>query len=234
MIKKIFKNLQGLTLIEIIIAVFIVGVITTIFAFSIRTDEDQKLDLAADQLASDIRFARNLAVSRTATDFGDGNGLVYPAGGYVMEFWGESKFYFIYADNGRTGPGYHYIDTGNGVDKKIKKVFLPDSNWWLGDASKAPVDDQFVRITFLTESKITTTLLASSTNSAFGYAVQIINPKGGLYPATAYMQSIKVAEDKNDGTMVTNIGSPTPGAVKWPKYPNNPQENIPVGMGGPK
>jgi prepilin-type N-terminal cleavage/methylation domain-containing protein len=226
MIKKFIKNKSGLTLIEIIVVIFIVGVITTVFVYGIRIDDDQKLDLAADQLVADIRHARNLAVSRTVVDFEDGNDPVYPPGGYVMEFWPSDYFYFIYAEKG-TGPGYHV-----GIDKKIKKVYLPDSDWWFNDANNDdPHEPDFIRVTFFPENKITTSLSASSTNSDFGYGIQITNPKGQSHLLRGYKQVIKMAEDSNDGTITLNIGLPTPGSIKWPKY--RPVEMVPPvgGMG---
>lgn len=225
MTKKISKNIQGLTLIEIVIAIFIIAIITTVFVFSVRANEDEKLDLAAEQLVSDIRFARNLAISRTVTDFEDGNGPVYPPGGYVMEAWSEDYFYFIYAEK-NTDLGYH-----DGVDKKIKKVYLPDSDWYLNDANNDyPKEADFFRMTFLPENKITTSLSASSTNSNFGYGIQITNPKGQSHLVRGYKQVIKVAEDANDGTITLNIGSPVPGSIKWPKYPPVEHDPIPVGI----
>ncbi len=99
MIKKILKNKQGFTFMELLIVVAIIAIITTIFVVNIRNNDDKKLALAADELASNIRFARNLALSRTAHDFEDGNGPVYPANGYGVDFrpasGGLAAFYFI-------------------------------------------------------------------------------------------------------------------------------------------
>ena len=110
----------------------------------------------------------------------------------------------------------------------IKKVPLENADWWFTDSNEPITDGQSFRVIFLTENKMTTTLTPDSTT---GYALQVVNPKGGVYNAKAYIQRIKVAEDSSDGTIVPSIGLPISDTFDWPKYPNQNQ-GVPIGVGG--
>jgi prepilin-type N-terminal cleavage/methylation domain-containing protein len=222
MTNNILKNKQGFTFMELLIVVAIIAVITTIFVVNIRNNDDKKLALAADELASDIRFARNLALSRTAYDFEDGNGPVYPVNGYGVDFrpasGGLAAFYFIYADK---GPTFGY-NTPEG-DQDMKRIYLEDTAWQFNDVNKEPwVSTQSFRFNFVIEDEITTNLSASANQD---YAIQVANPKGG-YPNVGYAGVIQIAEGMSDGMIKASIGNPSYNDIDWVK-PDVEEDPIP-------
>ncbi len=223
MIKKIITNKQGFTFIELMLVVVIMSIITTIFVINIRDNDDKRVAQATDQLASDIRFARNLALSRTAHDFEDGNGPVYPANGYGVDFrpasGGLAAFYFIYADK---GPTFGY-NTPEG-DQDIKRIYLEDTDWQFNDVNNEPwLSTQSFRFNFVIEDEIDTTLSASADQE---YAIQIVNPKGG-YPNNGYAGVIQVAEGMSDGMIKASLGTPNYQEIDWDKPVGQNEDPIP-------
>lgn len=115
-----FKDKRGTTLVEIIVSVAIIGVLSSIFLVNIRLNDKDRLIVAAEQLAADLRQIRNMAFSRTIYDM---NGtLEYPPGGYglVVEE-GNSNTYKIFAENSYNN-GYQADE-----DELIKEIILDDT-----------------------------------------------------------------------------------------------------------
>ncbi len=134
------KDKQGVTLIEIVVSVTIMGILSSVFLVNIRTTDRERLTIAAEQLAADLRQIRNRAISRTIYDMDDA--LEYPSGGYGLAVVsGKNYAYKLFADNGVT-PGYQ-----DGVDELIKEIVL-DNSFVIG------VNSTYFFITFLTEHNI--------------------------------------------------------------------------------
>ena len=134
------KDKQGVTLIEIVISVTIMGILSSIFLVNIRTTDRERLTIAAEQLAADLRQIRNKAISRTIYDMN--SVLEYPSGGYGLAvISGKDYAYKLFADNGQN------IDYQDGVDELIKEIVLDDS-------FEIEVSGSHFFVTFLTEHNI--------------------------------------------------------------------------------
>lgn len=210
------------------LVVAIVGVITTVFFVNIRNDDDKKVALAADRLVSDIRYTRNLALSRKTHDFNDGNGSVYPTNGYGVDFKDmtspTASYYTIYADK---GPSFGYQD-GEG-DQIIDQVYLEEKDWQLDDANNEPyLNFGVFYFNFVIEDEITTSLIPNNNQE---YIIQIANPKGG-FPNDGYAGVIKIAEAMSDGTIKANIGNPVYVEIEWESEKPGEEDPIPEEGGG--
>jgi prepilin-type N-terminal cleavage/methylation domain-containing protein len=119
--KKYFKlqitNYQnGFTLVELLVSVFIIAMITGIFLVNYHSsDERQKLIMAVQQAASDIRLAQSYALG--AKKF---NGSI-PAGGWGFHAWKwPGSSYEIFADE--DGDKNYLSESA----EMYKKIILPD------------------------------------------------------------------------------------------------------------
>ena len=114
------KNQLGTTLIELLVAIAIIGIMSGIFVAQISLTDGEELNLVTERVAADLKQIRNLATSRVINE-----NNVYPAGGYGIYFQdydgtGDSAYYILYADSG--APGYQSAD-----DVIISKYILPDA-----------------------------------------------------------------------------------------------------------
>ncbi len=92
------RDTRGTTLVEILVSVAIIGILSSVFFVNVRSSDREILMSHAEQLASDLRQVRNLAISRTIYDME--SGLKYPNGGYGIDVDTDNKFkYKIFAEN---------------------------------------------------------------------------------------------------------------------------------------
>src|SRR3989339_760540 len=75
------KNQLGTTLIELLVAIAIIGIMSGIFVAQISLTDGEELNLVTERVAADLKQIRNLATSR-----GINENNVYPAGGYGIYF----------------------------------------------------------------------------------------------------------------------------------------------------
>lgn len=135
---------KGTTLMEILVSVAIIGILSSVFLVNIRTTDREKLTIAAEQLAADLRQIRNMAFSRSVYDM---NGILkYPQGGYGIAKSDDTS-YLIYADK---ESGYYYNE---GEDELIKKVNFDNIN--ISSSSGSP--DSFY-FNFIKDHEIDTNL----------------------------------------------------------------------------
>ncbi|MCB9802851.1 type II secretion system protein [Candidatus Nomurabacteria bacterium] len=94
------RNHLGTTLIELLVAVAIIGIMTSIFVVQVRLSDAEKLHQATEQTAADLKQLRNLTISRVINENNS-----FPIGGYGIFFDDASSpsSYTIYADNGHAG-----------------------------------------------------------------------------------------------------------------------------------
>lgn len=84
---------KGFTLVELLVAITIFGVITTIVVVNFRTGQKQDfLDLSADKLVNNIKRAQTAAIT------GELVGGEVPAGGFGLHFASGENFYIYFAD----------------------------------------------------------------------------------------------------------------------------------------
>ncbi|MDP2812798.1 MAG: prepilin-type N-terminal cleavage/methylation domain-containing protein [bacterium] len=181
MLKKIYQNRAGLTLMEILIAIAIISIMSSFFIISIsKTDLEAEIVIENEKLMADIRYARNLAMSRTVHDFGAG--AQYPAGGYGIYFEDlatANAKYIIFADAGTAGL--------TNEDYKIKETILSNSAIELNDYV---ADKSNFYFTFVTENQVNTNMAVSLRNT---YQVEMLN-KGPGSPTDGYRSVINIGE----------------------------------------
>lgn len=192
MLKKNYKNRKGFTLIEILIAIAIISIISSFFIISIsNNDINDEITIETEKLMADIRYARNLATSRTVHDFGSGE--EYPAGGYGIYFEDLSASnarYIVFADVGIDGTDAGSSAEGYDADRDfiVKETILSNSAIELNDYVS---DKSSFYFTFITENQVDTNM---SYNPAIGkYYAELLN-RGSGYPATGYRSIINVGE----------------------------------------
>lgn len=195
MINKIFKNQKGLTFIELMVAIAIIGIISAIFVFYIKGTDRERVEMVTEQIAADAKYVRNLATSRTTYDFGDGNGPVFPPGGYGIEFNdfdnGNPAEYFVFVDKAIDGDdlGAYKADYDPLIDGLIKHVILDDADLRLDDTSGTKT---YFYFTFLEENKVATNMTSYTVDNG-KYNMAILDPGPG-YPAKGYKGIISLGE----------------------------------------
>lgn len=193
MIKQKNKNHHGVTLIELMMAIAVIAIISSVFVFYIRGTDRERVERVTEQIAADARYIRNLATSRTTYDFGDGN-PVFPPGGYGIEFVdfnnGSPAEYFVFADRAEDGIdlGGSPADYDEDKDGLIKHVVLDNADIRIDDAVGATAIFYF---NFLEENKVQTNILSPGT--ADTYAVIVLDPGPG-YPVNGYRGTVNLGE----------------------------------------
>jgi prepilin-type N-terminal cleavage/methylation domain-containing protein len=168
---RFLKNNQfGVTMIELLIAIAIIGIMTSIAVVRISLTDDEVLRQATEQTAADLKQIRNLAASRVINENSQ-----YPEGGYGIFFQDkmldDPAYYVLFADNGHEGfqdytcridPGSCPSTCSGYCDADID-TFVPDSiikkhiyNEDLEISMHGLTNDHFF-YTFQTEHTATTT-----------------------------------------------------------------------------
>jgi len=198
MLKKIFSNQQGFTMIELMIVVVVTVIISVVTVRYIRNDDIRaELNSTSDKLMSDIRYIRNLAATRTAYDFnntpGNTSDDVFPTNGYGIIF-NSAHRYFILVDRGAPG-----LTSGDGLINPVdinSAITLDDYN----PASTVP----YPYFTFKSDKELYTNLVASAEGK---YQIELdYNP---AYPEDGYNSVITVGEDSDDGSILVALGRVT-------------------------
>ena len=179
--KKNYKNRAGFTLMEVLIAIAIISIMSSFFIISIsKNDLEAEIVIENEKLMADIRYARNLAMSRTVHDFGTGE--QYPAGGYGIYFEDlstASAKYIVFADAGTLGFANE--------DYVIKETIISNSAIELNDYI---ADRSNFYFTFVTENQVNTNMALSVRNT---YEVEMLN-RGPGYPTSGYRSVINIGE----------------------------------------
>jgi len=150
---------KGTTLIEILVSVAIIGIMSSIFLVNIRTTDRERLTIAAEQLAADLRQIRNMSASRSIYDM---SGILeYPQGGYALEK-NNDKSYFIYADNSNDGVGDYYNTNEDELIKEVNFEGVIIENY-----TGNPISYYFK---FIKDHEINTNLTWEDT---YGYAIKL-------------------------------------------------------------
>lgn len=111
---------KGTTLVELLVAMAIIGIMSGIFIAQINLSDEEQLAMVTERTAADLKQIRNLATSRVINEDN-----IYPLGGYGIYFDDTqaegNSFYILYADNGVT-PSYQLSE-----DAIISKYIFPDN-----------------------------------------------------------------------------------------------------------
>ncbi len=183
------KNNQfGVTMIELLIAIAIIGIMTSIAVVRVSLTDNEVLRQATEQTAADLKQIRNLAASRVINENSQ-----YPEGGYGVFFHDKTDddraYYILFADNGHEGfqdyscqidPGScppacsGYCDAGaTFVPDSIIKKYIYNEDL---EIAMHGLPDEYFFYTFQTEHMATTTY--SGINS---FDLDINYPSVGTY-----------------------------------------------------
>lgn len=209
MLKKIFSNQKGLTFIELMIAIAIIVIISAISVVYIKGTVKDEVERITDQLAADIRYTRNLAVSRTVFDFATFStnpsvtalGEIYPPGGYGISIDKAAGLYKIFVDSGIDGSdsGNSALGYDTDTDPVIKTETLTNSLIKFGDLNNTSSNNNY--FSFKSENSLDTNLLLS----AYGkYQVEVDYKPA--YPAKGYRGILSIGEVSTDGYILLNLG----------------------------
>ena len=207
MLKKIFSNQTGLTFIELMMAIAIIVIISAISVVYIKGDVKDEVELFTDQLAADIRYTRNLAVSKTVYNFSaastygvDGVALgdVYPPGGYGVYIDRTTGTYTIFADSGLESDG-DPIGYDGDKDVVIKIVTIDNNSIELGDLNDPSVTERY--FTFKSENEVDTDM---EPNSYGVYALEVDYFAG--YDEDSYRGILKLGEIAEEGYVWVSLG----------------------------
>jgi|GEM_PF-2294596 len=211
------RSQSGLTYIELLIAIGVIAILSAISITYIRSNAQEDVRRATEQLASDIRLARNMSISRTTYDFGAGP--VYPEGGYGIYFndpatADQLSYYILYAGVGANG-----FDIN--VDKVIKRVDLPKTRLEINDINSTAAAFYFA---FSTENSISTNLTKDSQSR---YIIEILDPcvlqSTNSFCQTGYRGIINLGEESGDQYTLSNIGV-SYNAILYPLPPPPPPD----------
>lgn len=152
MLTKMFKNYQrpGFTLLEILIVIGLMATLSVLFVFSNKPSKSQRFTNTTENLANDLRYIRNLTMSRAVY-----NG-VYP-GGYGIT---------IYNGNGTSIFGRYILYAGT-PSNVIKSVTFGDVSFRVGDFNNSNTVNSNTwqgDIKFVDENNINSTLYISPSN----------------------------------------------------------------------
>jgi prepilin-type N-terminal cleavage/methylation domain-containing protein len=209
MLKRIFSNQKGLTFIELMIAIAIIVIISAISIAYIKGTVMDEVERVTEQFAADIRYTRNLAVSRTVFDFSTFSsnpsvvalGEIYPPGGYGISIDKTAGLYRIFVDSGIDG-----ADSGSGVlgydadtDPIIKTETLTNALIKLGDLNNTGANSNY--FSFKSENGLDTNLVASTNGK---YQVEVDYKTA--YPNRSYKGILSIGELSADGYVLLNLG----------------------------
>ncbi|MFA5126921.1 MAG: prepilin-type N-terminal cleavage/methylation domain-containing protein [Patescibacteria group bacterium] len=172
---KIIASYQsGFTLLEILIVIAIISILAAAYFNSIKQTNFQKLKMAGEKMASDINYARNLAISRATY-----NGSYYP-GSYGVAF---------YNGDGSTTYSRYIIYAGN-KSNVIKTVTLSDKTFRLVDPNMSPFNiNQITSVSFafISENKVSASDFKLNSNGEYQIAImQLVPIQQGAYTYNTY------------------------------------------------
>lgn len=224
MAKKIFTNKRGFTLMELMVAIAVIAVISAVSVLYVRGNINDEVEMYAQELSSDLKLARNMAVSRTVYDFGGTVGAIYPPGGYGVYINnpadGSANYYIIYADSG-TADGYNSTE-----DPTIKRVNIDNTDIGLDDFNNSDTSHYFA---FKSENEASTDFVADD----YGNYELLVRYPGPGYPEKGYQAVLHLGEISDDAYIWSNIGIQysiyTPSAPKPPQ--KDPIDRLQVSLG---
>lgn len=191
------QNQQGLTLIELIIVIAIMGIISATFYINTNISSRQQVEQSTEELLGSLRLVRNMVTSQTGHKFAGDSVAQYPAGGYGISFDGtlSPARYFMYADKMANSPGYK----ANQGDEIIGSVITLPSTFVI--INKVDGDKSFYFV--MQDDKQVATDMAA--DSAKKYMLTIRWPGPGANQK-GYEGNTSLGEQTSDGLVLANFG----------------------------
>ena len=194
--KNLFKNRSGFSFIELMIAIAIIMIISAAFVVNVRLNTQESIETKTEKIASDVRYLRNLAVSRAKYQFVGQTEAekAYPPGGYGIYFNGNvtQHKYFLYADDG-TQVGYQAANDEKLYEVVVHPLKLDDQNSGLNSFYFA----------FISEHEVSTNMGLSA--SIKEYTLNL-REDVGVY-GSGYQGTLVLGEVSSDGYVWSNIGT---------------------------
>ncbi len=174
---------QGFTFLELLIAVAIIAVMSTIFWTNLHHDDRDVVHQETERLAAEIRQTRSLVLARVP----EASTGEYPVGGYGVHFYNNPPRYIVFAEHDSLSHGYNV-----GTDTKIKEGFLDDTITSLVELGGSRTDFYF---RFTSSNEIVTNV--SNSPQDF-YAIGVV--------IDDYRGNIRLGENTEDGLLWTSMG----------------------------
>lgn len=189
---NIKKN--GFTLVEILIVIAIMATLSVLFIISIKSTIHQNFNKDIYNLTNDFRYARNLAVSRTAYDGGE-----YP-GKYGIQ---------MINGNGTSVSGRYVLYAGDRYQNKIiKSVTFSDPRFRIGDFNASTTIAQnnwSANFEFIDENTVNTYNLNLSSGQQYQIFLQYPDVQDGV---NGYVRAVILLGQKSGDDFVWgNIGN---------------------------
>ena len=190
--KNIKKN--GFTLVEILIVVAVMATLSVLFLISIKSTVRQNFNKDIYNLTNDFRYARNLAVSRTAYQEG-----VYP---------GKYGIQMINGD-GALVPAKYVLYAGERYQNKIiKSVTFSDPKFRIGDFNASTTIAQnnwSANFEFVDENAVDVNNLNLSSGQQYQIFLQYPDVQNGV---NGYVRAVILLGQKSGDNFVWgNIGN---------------------------
>lgn len=185
---------NGFTLVEILIVVAIMAILSVLFLISIKSTVRQNFNKDAYNLTNDFRYARNLAVSRTA----------YEGGAYP----GKYGIQMINGD-GSLVPSRYVLYAGDRYQNKIiKSVTFSDPRFRIGDFNASTTISQnnwSANFEFIDENAVNVNNLNLNSNQQYQIFMQYPDVQSGV---NGYVRTVILLGQKSGDDFVWgNIGN---------------------------
>jgi len=180
------KFRDGLTLLELMVVISVIGIITTAFVVTARVTYAQQLEDRAESFSRDVKYTRNLVSSRASYQFSGQTTPKFPDGGYGIVVQSTSDYYDIvaYKADGATYEVVKHVPFESTIDFRVDVTSPAQYNF-------------FMR--FLDENTMVTNMTIRYDNK---YVVKL-----GNYACTGTCDRslVAIAELAPDGNLIYNV-----------------------------
>jgi len=180
------KYLQkGFTTMELIIVVAIITIVFSAIVIDIRPDAKEKLEMATERFVADVKYIRNLSISRSEILEG------YPVGGYGIVIFSSRNAYVLYE-----------ADDNLGYQVGGKDTFILERDFdsiYNGEIDIHFLDSQNAFLEFLSETDIKYSISGFAGDRPFTTAYI-------RAPSISRQSKTTIIEEANDGQVFATLG----------------------------
>ncbi|PWB38543.1 MAG: hypothetical protein C3F02_03400 [Parcubacteria group bacterium] len=196
----------GMTLVELLIVIAIMGILSLTFYFYTRPNLKKQVELSTEELLGNLRQVRSLAVNKATHKFANTSEAVFPPGGYgiVFDNTADQAKYFVYADKSFHSGGFQESQ-GDEIIGSV--IYLPVPNNDTDEAfqiSNSVNDDDYFYFSILGEKDVDTDMPYDSPENK-RYVLRLRWP--GTSTVHGYEAKIRLGEQTSDGSIIPNFGA---------------------------